>query len=75
MPDSCCVPQCSERREKGSTLSFFTIPSREKHPERRDLWIQAIKREQWPEKSIDNARICGKHFISGNKICLFLKII
>ena len=72
MPDSCCVPQCTERRKPGSELSFFTIPSRERHSERRKLWINAIKRDQWSETSINNARICGKHFETGEKGILYL---
>lgn len=42
--------------------SLLSLPRN--HAKRRDLWIAAIKRDKWPEKSIDNARICGKYFLS-----------
>ncbi|CAL8257440.1 unnamed protein product [Arctogadus glacialis] len=32
---------------------------------RRRLWLQAIKRVDWNEDIIKNARVCSAHFISG----------
>lgn len=64
MPDSCCAVGCANRREKGSVKSFYRIPS-ERHGHRKKLWLTAIKRENWSEKQIKSARICGDHFITG----------
>ena len=66
MPSSCAVG-CSNRKNTDNDLIFYTIPGG-KHPfqqNRRKLWLQAIKRENWSEKQIKNARLCSAHFISG----------
>ncbi|XP_047128117.1 uncharacterized protein LOC124808946 [Hydra vulgaris] len=57
-------------RIKGDkNLSFYRIPfgNTETSKNRRVLWLQALKRENWPINMIDNARLCSKHFISGKK--------
>lgn len=64
MPDTCCAVGCTNRRIKGG-IPFYRIPSK-KHKERRERWIAAIRREEWSEEQIKNARLCGAHFISGN---------
>ena len=73
MPDSCCAVGCTNRRRKGDkSLSFYRIPSssdNEEKAKRRTLWITAIKRKNWSDELIDNARICSAHFISGNYQC------
>ena len=33
--------------------------------ELRQKWVNAIRRENWLEKQIDNARICSSHLITG----------
>ena len=41
----------------------------EQTTETRKKWITAMKRENWPksEKQVDNARLCSKHFVTGDK--------
>ena len=70
MPDSCCVPGCSNRIISGSSLSFYRIPSgdSEKEKERRLKWLNAIHRDKWSEEEIRNARLCSAHFISGTRL-------
>ncbi|XP_061591062.1 uncharacterized protein LOC133456583 isoform X1 [Cololabis saira] len=62
----CCVNGCTNRHSPGG-LKFYRIPrgSRPFQSNRRRLWLQAIKREDWNEDVIKNARVCGAHFISG----------
>ncbi|XP_065642462.1 uncharacterized protein LOC136074091 [Hydra vulgaris] len=70
MPDSCCAVGCMNKRIKGDkSLSFYRIPfgNTEESNNRRVLWLQALKRENWSTSMIDNARLCSKHFISGKK--------
>ncbi|XP_047138616.1 uncharacterized protein LOC124814720 [Hydra vulgaris] len=70
MPDSCCAIGCMNKRIKGDkNLSFYRIPfgNTETSKNRRVLWLQALKRKNWPISMIDNARLCSKHFISGKK--------
>ncbi|XP_041930421.1 uncharacterized protein LOC121694347 isoform X10 [Alosa sapidissima] len=62
----CCVNGCTNRYSTGG-LKFYRIPtgSRPFQSNRRRLWLQAIKREDWNENIIKNARVCSAHFISG----------
>ncbi|KAL2096931.1 hypothetical protein ACEWY4_006138 [Coilia grayii] len=63
----CCVVGCQNRYAHGLALKFYRIP-RAKGPfntNRRKLWLQAIKRVGWTEETINNARVCSAHFISG----------
>ena len=62
MPSSCCVVNCSNRKKKNSTLKFYSIPI---NPEQRKRWLNAIRRENWSEVEINNARVCSEHFLSG----------
>ena len=41
----------------------------EQTTERRKKLITAMKKENWPksEKQVDNARLCGEHFVTGAK--------
>ncbi|XP_057297659.1 uncharacterized protein LOC130628692 [Hydractinia symbiolongicarpus] len=67
MPDSCCVPNCTNRRKKGDgSGGFFRIPSK-KYPDVRKRWLTAIGRVDWPEQLIGNAKVCHLHFTSGKK--------
>lgn len=79
MPDSCCAVDCTNMRGKEKKLCFYRIPfgSTPESKRRRELWVNAIKRKNWPDEKIDNARICSEHFISG-KLCsynLFLQVV
>ena len=67
MPSSCCAVNCSNRSSTTSELSFYRIPGT-KQTQKRLLWLNAIKREEWPEELIENARICSAHFISGKRV-------
>ncbi|KAK0154184.1 hypothetical protein N1851_003730 [Merluccius polli] len=62
----CCVYGCTNRYST-SGLKFYRIPtgSRPFQSNRRRLWLQAIKRVDWNEDRIKNARVCSAHFISG----------
>ncbi|XP_054480177.1 peroxynitrite isomerase THAP4-like [Anoplopoma fimbria] len=68
MPDSCCAVGCTNRRGNKPGLCFYRIPSEREHPERRALWICAIKRgkgKQWQPSKY--TRICSEHFVKGAK--------
>ncbi len=63
---TCCVVDCENRTSSG--VKFFRIPAGS-HPfqkNRRHLWLQAIKRADWENATIKEARVCSAHFISGN---------
>ncbi|XP_049421768.1 uncharacterized protein LOC125882116 [Epinephelus fuscoguttatus] len=62
----CCVYGCQNRYSTGR-LKFYRIPtgSRPFQSNRRRLWLQAIKRVDWNEDIIKNARVCSAHFVSG----------
>ncbi|KAK1883948.1 52 kDa repressor of the inhibitor of the protein kinase [Dissostichus eleginoides] len=62
----CCVYGCTNRYSTGG-LKFYRIPRgpRPFQSNRRRLWLQAIKRLDWNEDIIKNARVCSAHFISG----------
>ncbi|XP_051938225.1 transmembrane protein 182 isoform X1 [Hippocampus zosterae] len=67
MPSSCCVVGCRNRKNTHRELVFYAIPAG-RHPfekNRRKLWLEAIRRENWTEAAIKNARLCSAHFISG----------
>ncbi|XP_049270846.1 uncharacterized protein LOC119390631 isoform X7 [Rhipicephalus sanguineus] len=64
----CCVYKCHNQEGFDSIVSFYTFPSRPDEKERRQRWIQAVRRagpdgESWQPNS--NTRICSRHF-SGN---------
>ena len=61
MPDSCCAVGCSNRRKKNG-IPFYGFP---KNSKKRQLWVNAVGRKDWSESSIEKARLCGEHFISG----------
>lgn len=66
MPDSCCVPNCTNRRKTGEEGGFYKIPNK-KHPVLRERWLTAIGRIEWSEELIKNAKVCHLHFVSGKK--------
>ena len=67
MPDSCRAYGCTNRREENGDLTFYAIPrgNKEEQQELREKLVEACKRENWSEQQINNARICGDHFITG----------
>ncbi|XP_062380710.1 THAP domain-containing protein 11-like [Sardina pilchardus] len=69
MPKSCCVVGCTNHKAKRPSLRFFCLP--QKNLERRQLWLQAIKREGPNKKLWDPASphtyVCGEHFVTGRK--------
>lgn len=70
--DTCCAPQCWNRRDQDKTKVFYRIP---KDPERREKWTSAIKRvgsvgkktKRWNPPPLNGFRLCSDHFISGRK--------
>ncbi|XP_033764275.1 uncharacterized protein LOC117345315 [Pecten maximus] len=60
MPTSCCVIDCTSRGDARTKLSFYRFP---KKPERKRLWLAALKRKDWTPN--DSHRVCGRHFING----------
>ena len=67
MPDFCCACGCSNKRTENCQLIFYRIPfgTDKESLELRHKWVSAIRRENWSEKQIDNARICSAHLITG----------
>ena len=70
MPDTCCVVECQNRRNKNNPeVRFYIFPSHKtkETKECRKKWIAAVKREKWAESDsqIDNARLCSAHFVTG----------
>ena len=73
MPQSCCVVECSNRKVKGSKLSFYAIPSGTTafDKKRREDWLRKIDRKDWDDKNewpyerVSKQRVCGAHFLSG----------
>ena len=70
MPDSCCAIGCTHRRGDKPGLCFYRIPSEKENPERRRLWICALRRasvpgedKQWQPSKY--TRLCSEHFIKG----------
>ncbi|XP_065153661.1 uncharacterized protein [Paramisgurnus dabryanus] len=62
---TCCVVGCENRTSSG--VNFFRIPAGS-HPfqkNRRNLWLRAIKRADWDNAKVKEARVCSAHFISG----------
>ncbi len=64
---SCCAVGCQNRKSVNSSLKFYRIPSTHTpfNANRRLLWLQALRRADWKEDQIKNARLCSSHFISG----------
>ena len=72
MPHYCCINECNSISSNvpGDGVGFFMFPSvrtrgtklAELANERRNRWFKAINNKTLNTKS---ARICSKHFISG----------
>ncbi|XP_022103184.1 THAP domain-containing protein 5-like [Acanthaster planci] len=69
MVTSCCAVGCTNRKTRNSKLHFYTIPKRKTPFEqrRRQLWLEAISRDNWPEQQVNKAFLCSAHFISGKR--------
>ena len=67
MPTSCCAIGCANRYRKGSNVKFYRFPT---DALRRDLWVSAMRRENWSPK--EHSRLCSEHFLSSN---LFVNVI
>ena len=72
----CCVYGCTNCYSTGG-LKFYRTPTglRPFQSNWRRLWLQAIKRVDWIEDIIKNARVCSAHFISGKVIYLAYSLI
>ncbi|XP_051502433.1 THAP domain-containing protein 1-like [Myxocyprinus asiaticus] len=72
MPDSCCSIGCNNQRGDKPGLCFYRIPSEKENPERRRLWICAIRHTSIPGEGKEwqpskYTRLCSEHFIKGAK--------
>ncbi|KAK8768629.1 hypothetical protein V5799_014904 [Amblyomma americanum] len=67
---NCCVVGCNSKYSNSPGVKFFSFPSRPWERERRQRWIQLVRRQNedgtgWlPSK---NSRICSKHFVGNVK--------
>ena len=72
MPKSCEAVGCTNHNRKGDgKVSFYTFPRRDKSPERRDQWLQAMKKldqDGLPWSPSKHLVLCGRHFVTGNEI-------
>ena len=57
MPNSCCAVGCTNRKTGRPELTFYSFPSSKKNANQRSLWVNAMKRVNWPEEQINNANI------------------
>ena len=67
MPSACCAVDCTNRNTPESGLVFYRIPKR--NVKQRELWLKAIKRENWSGNKLSSAKLCSAHFISGKFCC------
>ena len=58
MVTSCCVVGCTNRKEKGCTLSFHRFPM--KNSELLQKWIKAVSRQNWYPN--EDTFVCSVHF-------------
>lgn len=62
--DHCCVPNCSNRRDKCPEVSFHGIPANE---DLRKRWLVAIRRDVGPHFRISSSTVvCGAHFTAAD---------
>ncbi len=67
---TCCVVDCENRTSSG--VKFFRIPAGSHPFQKIDEWLKAIKRADWDNTTIKEARVGSAHFISGNvKVILY----
>lgn len=82
MPHFCCVVNCGSRSNRDKLL-FYPIPKilafkhkvelNELSAFRREQWLNAIRRADFTENKIKNARVCSKHFITGRALRIIHK--
>ena len=59
--DHCCVPLCTNRRDRRKDLSFHTFPPSDVLKRR---WIHAIRRDEGPTFQVSaNTVVCSEHFL------------
>ena len=59
--DHCCVPPCTNRRDRRKDLSFPTFPPSEVLKRR---WIHVIRRDEGRTFQVSsNTVVCGEHFL------------
>ena len=82
MPSFCLIVGCSNDRKRRPDLSFCTVPkvitSQGEQMdilsnERRTRWLAAISGDDLTERKLENDRVCGIHFHSGNAASLWDK--
>jgi hypothetical protein len=83
MPHFCGVVNCASRSNRDN-VQFYRIPSilhfkhkvklNELSALRRQKWINAIRRKDFSEEMVKNARLCSKHFISSNLYWYYIEI-
>ncbi|XP_051749270.1 uncharacterized protein LOC127512421 [Ctenopharyngodon idella] len=63
----CCVPQCSNSKQKQPYLSFHDFPS---NAHQRKKWVCAIRRDEGPTFVIRRAStlVCSQHFTTADYI-------
>ncbi|KAK8759106.1 hypothetical protein V5799_003262 [Amblyomma americanum] len=67
---NCCVVGCNSKYSNSPGVKFFSFPSRPWERERRQRWIQLVRRQNedgtgWLPSN--NSRICSKHFVGNVK--------
>ena len=62
MVKNCCAVGCTDRKTKGSMLSFYRFPA---DSDRRSRWISAINRKD--RHPIEYSYVCSAHFVGGQK--------
>ena len=63
----CCVPNCSNRSDRESHLSYFGLPLKNKALLKQ--WVHVIRWKNLPLTR--NAKICSKHFNNACGRCLY----
>ncbi|XP_070383549.1 uncharacterized protein [Dermacentor albipictus] len=66
----CCVFDCHNQEGVDSSVTFYSFPTRSYETERRQRWIQAVRRVEpdgRPWQPNANTRICSRHFFGNAK--------
>lgn len=62
----CCVYECHNQEGFDENIVFYTFPSKPYEVERRQRWVQAVRRTRpdgTPWQPTGNTRICSTHFV------------
>lgn len=82
MPSFCLIVGCSNDKKRRPDLSFCRVPkvitsqgeqTEILSNERRTRWLAAISRDDLTESKLENDRVCGIHFHSGQAASLWDK--